>query len=104
MFTMIVMNKSTHSFIACKSSIVTATSWGISWCCRIRPASRCGTLPGEFGGNTGVKSRAGGPNFLAIDSQANFYATETMDGRVQKLTADGKFLRRLPVVSLCFWL
>jgi len=51
-----------------------------------------GTLPGQFGGNTSVKSRAGGPNFLTIDSQGNIYATEAMDGRVQKFTADGKFL------------
>lgn len=51
-----------------------------------------GTQPGEFGGKTNVKSRAGGPNFVALDRQGNLYTTEAMDGRVQKFTADGTFL------------
>ncbi len=51
-----------------------------------------GTKPGEFGGNTNVRSRAGGPDFVAIDSQGNVFTTEAMDGRVQKFTPDGKFL------------
>ncbi|HVU90207.1 MAG TPA: hypothetical protein VHD36_22940 [Pirellulales bacterium] len=53
---------------------------------------RHGTKPGEFGGKTNVKSRAGGPDFIAIDSRGNIYTTEAMDGRVQKFTADGTFL------------
>lgn len=51
-----------------------------------------GTKPGEFGGNTNVKSRAGGPDFVALDKQGNVYTTEAMDGRIQKFTADGAFL------------
>ncbi len=51
-----------------------------------------GTKPCEFGGNTNVRSRAGGPDFVAIDSQGNVFTTEAMDGRVQKFTPDGKFL------------
>src|SRR6185312_1453992 len=51
-----------------------------------------GTKPGEFGGNTNVKSRAGGPDFIALDKQGNVYATEAMDGRVQKCTPDAAFL------------
>jgi RND superfamily putative drug exporter len=51
-----------------------------------------GTKPGEFGGNTNVKSRAGGPDFVALDKQGNVYTTEAMDGRVQKFTPDGAFL------------
>jgi hypothetical protein len=51
-----------------------------------------GTKPGEFGGNTTIKSRAGGPDFVALDKQGNIYTTEAMDGRVQKFTAEGAFL------------
>lgn len=51
-----------------------------------------GTKPGEFGGNTDPRSRAGGPDFVAIDKQGNVYTTEAMDGRVQKFKADGTFL------------
>jgi sugar lactone lactonase YvrE len=51
-----------------------------------------GTKPGEFGGKTNVKSRAGGPDFIALDKQGNVYTTEAMDGRVQKFTADGVYL------------
>jgi DNA-binding beta-propeller fold protein YncE len=51
-----------------------------------------GTKPGQFGGNTSPKSRVGGPQFVAIDSAGNIYTTEGSVGRVQKFTADGKFL------------
>jgi len=51
-----------------------------------------GTKPGEFGGNTNIKSRAGGPDFVALDKQGNVYTTEAMDGRVQKFTTDGAYL------------
>ena len=51
-----------------------------------------GTKSGEFGGNTNVKSRAGGPDFVALDKQGNVYTTEAMDGRVQKFTPDGAYL------------
>jgi len=57
------------------------TTWG-----------KYGSKPGEFGGNTNNMSRTGGPDFLALDRQGNIYATGGMDGRVQKFTADGKFL------------
>jgi sugar lactone lactonase YvrE len=51
-----------------------------------------GTKPGEFGGKTNVKSRAGGPDFVALDKQGNVHTTEAMDGRVQKFTPDGAYL------------
>jgi len=51
-----------------------------------------GTKPGEFGGNTNPRARTGGPQFLAFDSEGNVYTTEASVGRVQKFTADGKFL------------
>jgi sugar lactone lactonase YvrE len=51
-----------------------------------------GAQPGEFGGTANPKSRAAGPDFLAMDNQGNIYATEAMGGRVQKFTADGKFI------------
>jgi sugar lactone lactonase YvrE len=52
-----------------------------------------GTRPGQFGGNSGPKSRVGGPQFVALDSAGNVYTTEGSVGRVQKFTADGKFLQ-----------
>jgi DNA-binding beta-propeller fold protein YncE len=51
-----------------------------------------GTKPGEFGGNTSKASRVGGPQFVALDSAGNVYTTEASVGRVQKFTADGKYL------------
>ncbi len=51
-----------------------------------------GTKPGEFGGNTNPRSRAGGPDFVALDKRGNVYTTEAMDGRIQKFTSDGTFL------------
>jgi sugar lactone lactonase YvrE len=51
-----------------------------------------GVKEGQFGGNITPKSRVGGPHFLAIDSGGNVYTTEGSVGRVQKFTADGKFL------------
>lgn len=51
-----------------------------------------GVKEGQFGGNVSAKSRVGGPQFLAIDKDGNVYTTEGSVGRVQKFTADGKFL------------
>jgi DNA-binding beta-propeller fold protein YncE len=51
-----------------------------------------GTKTGEFGGNTSRASRVGGPHFLAFNGQGDLYTTEGSVGRVQKFTADGKFL------------
>jgi len=51
-----------------------------------------GTKPGEFGGNISIKSRVGGPQFLAIDKSGCVYTTEGSMGRIQKFTADGEFL------------
>ncbi|MEW6306658.1 MAG: hypothetical protein AB1705_24595 [Verrucomicrobiota bacterium] len=49
-----------------------------------------GREPGRFGGGDKPRSRFGGPHFLAFDRQGNVYTTESHDGRIQKLTADGK--------------
>ena len=51
-----------------------------------------GVKPGQFGGNVIPKSRGGGPNFVALDSNGHVYTTEAAVGRVQKFTADGMFL------------
>jgi DNA-binding beta-propeller fold protein YncE len=51
-----------------------------------------GVKPGEFGGNCSAKSRVGGPHFLAFNSRGEIYTTEGSVGRVQRFTADGKFL------------
>ncbi|MSR58512.1 MAG: hypothetical protein EXS05_12800 [Planctomycetaceae bacterium] len=51
-----------------------------------------GGLPGEFGGTEPVLSRVGGPQFVAIDSAGNIYTSEATLGRIQKFTADGKFI------------
>jgi sugar lactone lactonase YvrE len=51
-----------------------------------------GTKPGQFGGNSSRKSRVGGPQFVTVDGQGNVYTTEGSTTRVQKFTADGKFL------------
>jgi DNA-binding beta-propeller fold protein YncE len=51
-----------------------------------------GTKPGQFGGNIPRPQRVGGPHFLAFDSKGDIYTTEASVGRVQKFTADGKFL------------
>ena len=51
-----------------------------------------GIKPGQFGGNVSIRSRVGGPQFVAFDSKGNVYTTEGSVGRVQKFTAEGKFL------------
>jgi sugar lactone lactonase YvrE len=51
-----------------------------------------GTKEGQFGGIVSIRSRVGGPQFLAFDSKGSLYTTEGSVGRVQKFTADGKFL------------
>ncbi|MEX1231082.1 MAG: hypothetical protein WEB58_12630 [Planctomycetaceae bacterium] len=49
-----------------------------------------GVEPGQFGGNTNPKSRVGGPNFIAVDSEGFLYTTEASVGRIQKFAPDGK--------------
>jgi len=51
-----------------------------------------GTKEGQFGGIVSIRSRVGGPQFLAFDSKGNLFTTEGSMGRVQKFTGDGKFL------------
>lgn len=51
-----------------------------------------GIKEGQFGGNITIKSRVGGPNFIALDAEGNVYTTEGSMCRVQKFTADGKFV------------
>jgi sugar lactone lactonase YvrE len=52
-----------------------------------------GVEPGQFGGNTSPKSRVGGPQFVAVDSEGLIYTTEASVGRIQAFTPDGKFVR-----------
>lgn len=52
-----------------------------------------GIAEGQFGGNVSRKSRVGGPQFIALDKEGCIYTTEGSVGRVQKFSADGKFLR-----------
>jgi sugar lactone lactonase YvrE/dienelactone hydrolase len=49
-----------------------------------------GKEPGKFGGGIKFGSRFGGPHFLTFDHAGNLFTTESNDGRVQKLTVDGK--------------
>jgi sugar lactone lactonase YvrE len=51
-----------------------------------------GVATGEFGGKASKHGRGGGPHFVAFNSQGDVYTTEASEGRVQKFTADGKFL------------
>src|SRR5260221_9125874 len=51
-----------------------------------------GTREGQFGGIVSIRSRVGGPQFLAFDSKGNLYTTEGSLGRAQKFTADGQFV------------
>jgi DNA-binding beta-propeller fold protein YncE len=51
-----------------------------------------GTKPGQFDGVENLKSRTGGPHFLALDRNGNIYSTEAKLGRIQKFTAEGKAL------------
>jgi sugar lactone lactonase YvrE len=51
-----------------------------------------GTKEGQFGGIVSPKSRVGGPQFVALDRDGNVYTTEGSMDRVQKFTAEGKFL------------
>jgi len=51
-----------------------------------------GTEPGQFGGDVKSDNSLGGPICLAFNSKGNVYTTEATRGRVQKLTAAGKFL------------
>lgn len=51
-----------------------------------------GSKTGQFGGKVSIRSRVGGPQFLAFDSKGNLYTTEASEGRVQKFTPEGKFL------------
>jgi DNA-binding beta-propeller fold protein YncE len=49
-----------------------------------------GKEPGRFGGGDKPGSRFGGPHFLAFNTRGNLYTTESHDGRIQRLTADGR--------------
>lgn len=51
-----------------------------------------GSGPGQFGAGKGPGSRFAGPQFVALDREGNVYATDQVSGRVQKFTAEGRFL------------
>jgi DNA-binding beta-propeller fold protein YncE len=52
-----------------------------------------GSQPGEFGGKANPKSRVGGPQFLAFDSEGNLWTTEGANCRIQQFTSEGKLLQ-----------
>lgn len=54
-----------------------------------------GSKPGQFGGAVSLRSRVGGPQFMALDADGNVFTTEGSECRVQKFTPEGKFLRGL---------
>jgi DNA-binding beta-propeller fold protein YncE len=58
----------------------------------LRKWGEYGTGPGQFGGNVVRPSRVGGPQFVALDGAGYVYTSEGSVGRVQKFTADGKYL------------
>ncbi len=49
-----------------------------------------GNEPGRFGGKASPKSRVGGPQFLAFDSDGNVWTTEGANCRVQKFSSKGR--------------
>lgn len=49
-----------------------------------------GTEPGQFGGLGTKGSRLAGPHFLVFDERGDLFTTEGAQGRVQKLTSEGK--------------
>ena len=51
-----------------------------------------GSQPGQFGGKGTQNARFAGPHFLAFDRRGDLFTTEGAEGRIQKFTADGKFL------------
>ncbi len=51
-----------------------------------------GSKEGQFGGKVSLRSRVGGPQFLAFDSKGQVYTTEGSEGRIQKFTPDGQFV------------
>ena len=58
----------------------------------LRKWGEYGVGPGQFGGNSPANVRTGGPQFVAVDRHGCVYTTEGSVGRVQKFTADGKYL------------
>lgn len=51
-----------------------------------------GSKEGQFGGKVSIRSRVGGPQFLAFDSKGQVYTTEGSEGRIQKFTPDRQFV------------
>jgi sugar lactone lactonase YvrE len=49
-----------------------------------------GSKPGQFGGAVSLRSRVGGPQFVALDADGNVFTTEGSECRVQKFTPRGK--------------
>jgi len=51
-----------------------------------------GNETGQFGGKGSRNSRTGGPQFVAFDRDGNVWTTEGANCRIQRFTAQGKFL------------
>ncbi|MFH1301738.1 MAG: NHL repeat-containing protein [Planctomycetota bacterium] len=51
-----------------------------------------GNQPGQFGGQSSQNSRVGGPQFIAFDSAGHVWTTEGANCRIQKFTAEGKYI------------
>jgi DNA-binding beta-propeller fold protein YncE len=58
----------------------------------LRQWGEYGIKEGQFGGNVSPKSRVGGPQFVVVDSGGAVFTTEGSVCRVQKFTAEGRFV------------
>lgn len=56
----------------------------------VRKFGAYGTEPGQFGGLGPKGSRLSGPHFLVFDSHGDMFITEGAQGRIQKMTPEGK--------------
>lgn len=79
--TVFVADQSNHRIQVLTTEGKFITQWG-----------EYGSKSGQFGGKGKAKSRLSGPHFLAFDRLKHLYTTEGAHGRIQKFTADGKYV------------
>jgi tripartite motif-containing protein 71 len=58
----------------------------------LRKWGSLGGGPGQFGVGKHAGSRFAGPQFVALDTEGNVYATDAMSGRVQKFSREGELV------------